>query len=136
MTLELQLLAFMSIFFALAWLPASVCKYQTYGWGWLLSNRSPAGLPPMPEWGQRAQRAHDNLKENFPAFAVAVLLLALSGGFTQGTRVAAAVFTAARLIHMPVYIAGAVWPRAIAWISGVLATLYLLGMGLYGMVHF
>jgi len=136
MTLELQLLAFMSLLFALAWFPASLCKYQTYGWSWLLSNRSPAGLPPLPEWGQRAQRAHDNLKENFPAFAVAVLLLALSGGFTQGTRIAAAVFAAARLIHMPAYIAGAVWARSLSWATGVLATLYLLGMALYGLVHF
>ena len=136
MTLELQLLALMSLFLALAWFPASLSKYQTYGWGWLLSNRSPAGLPPLPEWGQRAQRAHDNLKENFPAFAVAVLLLALSGGFTEGTRIATAVFVAARLIHMPAYIAGAVWPRSLSWVAGVLATLYLLGMALYGLVHF
>jgi uncharacterized MAPEG superfamily protein len=136
MTLELQLLAFMSLFLALAWLPASLCKYQTYGWSWLLSNRSLAGMPPMPEWGQRAQRAHDNLKENFPAFAVAVVLLALSGGFTEGTRIATAVFVAARLIHMPAYIVGTVWPRSLSWLAGVLATLYLLGMALYGLVHF
>jgi uncharacterized MAPEG superfamily protein len=136
MAFEMQMLAFMTVLFALAWLPASVCKYQTYGWGWLLSNRSTAGLTSMPEWGQRAERAHNNLKDNFPAFAVAVLLLGMSGGFTPGTRVAVAVFVAARLIHMPVYIAGAVWPRALTWVAGLLATLYLLWAGLVGMLHF
>ncbi len=136
MAFEMQMLAFMSVLFTLAWIPASVCKYQTYGWAWLLSNRSTAQLTPMPEWGQRAERAHNNLKENFPGFAVAVLLLGISGGFTPGTRIAAGVFVVARLIHMPVYIVGAAWPRALTWIAGILATLYLLAVALAGMLHF
>jgi uncharacterized MAPEG superfamily protein len=126
----------MAIVFALAWLPASICKYQTYGWGWLLSNRSLAGLPPMPEWGQRAQRAHENLKESFPAFAVAVLLLAVTGGYTEGTRMAAALFVLARLVHFWAYTAGLIWPRVLSWVTGVMATLYLLGSVLYGLAHF
>jgi len=136
MAFELEMLALMTIVFALAWFPASLCKYQTYGWGWLLSNRSPAGLPPMPEWGQRAERAHDNLKANFPAFAVAVLLLAVTGSYTEGTRLAAAVFVVARLAYLWAYVAGLVWPRSISWAVGLLATLYLLGSALYGLAHF
>lgn len=136
MALELQLLALMTLLFMLAWLPASVCKYQSYGLGWLLSNRSPAGLPPLPEWGQRAERAHNNLKENFPGFAVAVLLLAITGGFTEGTRIASTVFVGARLVHMPAYIQGQVWPRVISWIAGVAACLYLLAMAVAGLVKF
>ena len=136
MAFELQMLALMTFFFALAWLPASVCKYHTYGWGWLLSNRSTAGMKPLPEWGQRAERAYDNLKANFPGFAVAVLLLALTGGFNQGTRLAAALFAIARLVHMPVYIRGLVWPRAISWALGLGATLYLLVVAVWGLVKF
>ncbi|HEX4299761.1 MAG TPA: MAPEG family protein [Gammaproteobacteria bacterium] len=136
MAFEMQMLACMSVLFAFAWLPASVCKYQSYGWRWLLSNRSTARLMPLPEWGQRAERAHNNLKENFPAFAVAVLLLSLSGGFNQGTRAAAVLFVAARLVHMPAYIAGWVSGRSLAWLTGWLATLYLLGVALAGMLHF
>lgn len=136
MAFELQMLALMTLLLTLAWLPASVCKYQTYGLGWLLSNRSTAGLPPLPEWGQRAERAHNNLKDNFPGFAVAVLLLALTGGFTQGTRFAAALFVAARVLHMPFYIRGEVWPRVITWGLGLGATLYLLAMVVLGLVKF
>lgn len=136
MAFELQMLALMTLFFMLAWLPASVSKYQTYGWGWLLSNRSTAGLPPLPEWGQRAERAHANLMANYPGFTVAVLLLAITGGFTQGTRVAAAVFVAARMLHMLFYIRGAVWPRAISWLLGLTAVLYLLAMAVAGLVKF
>ena len=136
MAFELQMLALMTLFFMLAWLPASVSKYQTYGWGWLLSNRSTAGLPPLPEWGQRAERAHTNLIANYPGFAVAVLLLAVTGGFTQGTRVAAALFVAVRLLHMGFYIRGEVWPRVITWVVGLCATLYLLAMAAMGLVKF
>ena len=136
MAFELQMLALMTLFFMLAWLPASVSKYQTYGWRWLLSNRSTAGLPPLPEWGQRAERAHANLVANYPGFAVAVLLLAVTGGFTQGTRVAAALFVAARMLHMPSYIRGDVWPRALSWLLGLAATLYLLAMAVFGLVKF
>ena len=136
MAFELQMLALMTLFFMLAWLPASVSKYQTYGWHWLLSNRSTAGLPPLPEWGQRAERAHANLVANYPGFAVAVLLLAVTGGFTQGTQVAAALFVAARLLHVWFYIRGAVWPRVICWVAGLSATLYLLAMAVAGLVKF
>ena len=136
MAFELQMLALMTLFFMLAWLPASVSKYQTYGWRWLLSNRSTAGLPPLPEWGQRAERAHANLVANYPGFAVAVLLLAVTGGFTQGTRVAAALFVAVRMLHMLSYIRGDVWPRALSWLLGLAATLYLRAMAALGLVKF
>jgi uncharacterized MAPEG superfamily protein len=136
MAFELQILAFVTLLFMLAWLPASVCKYQAYGLGWLMSNRSTAGLPPLPEWGQRAERAHNNFKENFPGFAVAVLLLALTGGFTHGTQIAAAVFAGARVVHMPAYIQGQFWPRTISWAAGLGASLYLLAMAVSGLVKF
>ncbi len=134
MAFELQMLALMTLFFMLAWLPASVCKYQTYGWGWLLSNRSTAGLPPLPEWGQRAERAHANLMANYPGFAVAVLLLAVTGGFTPSTRMASLLFVAARGFHMLFYIRGEVWPRVITWLLGLGAALYLLAMAAVGLV--
>jgi len=136
MAFELQMLALMTLLLMLAWLPASVCKYQAYGLGWLLSNRSTAGLPALPEWGQRAERAHDNLLANYPGFAVAVLLLALTGGYTEGTRLAAALFAGARIVHMPAYIHGVVWPRFISWSLGLLASLYLLSVAVVGLVKF
>ena len=134
MAFELQMLSLMTLFFMLAWLPASVSKYQTYGWAWLLSNRSTAGLAPLPEWGQRAERAHANLMANYPGFAVAVLLLAITGGFTPGTRVASLLFVAARALHMLFYIRGEVWPRVITWILSLGATFYLLAMAVVGLV--
>ena len=85
MAFELQMLALVTFLLMLGWVPGFVCKYQTYGLGWMLSNRSTMGLSPLPEWGQRAERAYDNLQAHYPAFAVAVLLLALTGGFNLRT---------------------------------------------------
>lgn len=136
MAFEMLMLGLTTLLLAVAWLPASVAKYHAYGLNWLASNRSTAGLPAMPEWGQRCIRAHENLKENYPAFAVAVLLLAFTGGFTPGTAVASALFLGARLVHMSAYIGGIPWLRIVAWTLGFLATLYLLFMALAALISF
>lgn len=127
MALELQMLGWSALLMMLAFLPASAAKHRLYGTRWLLSNREPEGLPPLTGWGGRAQRAHDNLKENFPAFAVAVLLLALAGKTgTQATEMAAVTFLVARLVHVGAYLAGWFWPRTLAWAVGWGATLWIL----------
>ncbi|MGA9855252.1 MAG: MAPEG family protein [Gammaproteobacteria bacterium] len=130
MSYEMTILALVTLLYVFSWLPAWFAKYQAYGGGWLLSNRSTTGLPPLPELAQRAVRAHENLKENYPPFAVAVLLLAFSGGYTQYTAMAALVFLLARLVYMPAYILGIPWLRTSSWMAGFVAMLYLLIMAL------
>ena len=100
MAFELQMLALVTLSLMLTWLPASG-KCQTYGLGWLLSNRSTAALAPMAESGRRAERAHVSLPADYPGFAVAVLLAAASGSSTPGTRVAPAVPVGARVAPYP-----------------------------------
>jgi len=134
MAFELQMLVLVTFLLMFGWVPGFVCKFRTYGLGWMLSNRSTAGLPPLPEWGQRAERAYDNLQANYPGFAVAVLLLALTGGFSPGTSLAAAVFAAARLVHMPAYTLGVVWLRVLSWALGFAASLNLLVTAVLGLV--
>ncbi|WP_406672667.1 MAPEG family protein, partial [Natronospira sp.] len=73
--LEAWGLVLASLLMALAWLPASVAKKETFGVRWLASNRETEGLPPLQPWGERAVRAHNNLKENFPAWAALLLLI-------------------------------------------------------------
>lgn len=131
---EMTILALVTLLYVIAWVPPLVAKCQAYGVRWLATNRSVTGLPPLSEMGQRAVRAHDNLKENYPPFAVAILLLAFSGGFTQYTALAALVFLIARLIHMPAYILGIPWLRTLSWLVGFAATVYLLIMALAALV--
>ena len=130
MSYEMTILALVTLFYMLSWLPVWLLKYRVYGGVWLLSNRSTTGLPPLPELAQRAVRAHENLKENYPPFAVAILLLAFSGGYTQYTATAAFLFLLARLVHMPAYILGIPWLRTSSWLAGFIAMLYLLIMAL------
>ncbi len=130
MSYEMLILGLMTLFLIFSWLPVSLARYQAYGASWLISSHDTGNLPPLPEWGQRAMRAHDDLRENYPGFAVAVLLLAFSGGFTRYTAAAALVFLVARLVHMPAYIIGIPWLRTLSWLAGFAATIYLLAMAL------
>ena len=131
MGFELQMLGWCTVLMMLAYLPGSMAKMRTYGMGWMTSNRETAGMEPITGWGGRALRAHENLKENFPMFAVAVLLLVLTDKTgMQGTEMAAATFLVARLVHISVYIAGWFWPRTLAWLVGWVATGYLLFVAL------
>lgn len=134
MSPEMTILALVTLLYAFSWIPALAAKSGSYGVTWLVTNRSTTGLPPLSELGQRAVRAHDNLKENYPPFAIAILLLAFSGGFTQYTALAALVFLIARLLHMPAYILGVPWLRILSWLVGFVATVYLLIMALVALV--
>jgi uncharacterized MAPEG superfamily protein len=129
--IELQMLGWSAVLMMLAFIPGSMAKRRAYGTRWMTSNREPEGLPPITGWGGRAVRAHENLKENFPMFAVAVLMLVLTGKTgMQGTEVAATTFLVARLAHLGAYLGGWFWPRTLAWFTGWVATAYLLVIAL------
>ncbi|MGH8398229.1 MAG: MAPEG family protein [Gammaproteobacteria bacterium] len=134
MSYEMTILALTTLFYMFSWLPASLAKYHAYGNRWLVSNRSTQGLPPLSELGQRAVRAHENLRDNYPGFAVAILLLAFTAGFTPYTTLAALVFLVARLVYLPAYIFGMPWLRIFSWLGGFVAMVYLLIMALVVLV--
>jgi uncharacterized MAPEG superfamily protein len=75
--------------------------------------------PSLPAWAWRADRAHRNMLENFPHFAVLVLLANLIGVANWQTALGATIFFWARLAHAAVYIAGIWQLRAIAFFAGV-----------------
>jgi uncharacterized MAPEG superfamily protein len=131
MPLELYMLAAATLLFLIAFMPASLAKARTHGGDWLASNRDTEGLAPLPKWGQRAERAHANLRENYPAFVAAVLLLAFTGHVGLGTAIASVVFVAARLAHMAAYVGGVFWPRTLAWALGWAATIYILVIAVF-----
>lgn len=127
MQAEYQALALMTLFFVLAWLPASLGKFKTLGARWALSNRNkPIVEKDLPPWAARADRAYNNLKDYFPAFVVAVLLLGTLGKFDEGTKWAASVYVVARLTHFASYTAGNVPVRGLSFLTGLFANIYLL----------
>ncbi len=126
MAFEYQMLSLMTIFFIFAWLPASVAKYQAFGPKWLASNRTPIANKELPAWGQRAERAHNNLKDYFPGFIVAIIVLGALNKFDSITYWCSMIFVLSRVIHLFSYVAGNVTLRALSFTTGILSNLILL----------
>ena len=65
-----------------------------------------ASTAPLPDWVNRANRAHVNAVENFAQFAAVVLIGQLIGVSTPVTATCAAVYFYARLAHAVIHISG------------------------------
>ena len=83
------------------------------GTRWALGNR---GEPlEVAEWTGRAHRAHLNLVENLPTFAILVLVAHVTGEASEVTALGSMIFVGARLAHAVVYIAGIIVLRTIVF---------------------
>jgi uncharacterized MAPEG superfamily protein len=104
----------------------SSSKTRLGGVAWSLGNRDaqPDALPP---WLQRAGRALNNHKENFPLFATAVLVLHITGHANHLTALGAIVFLVARVLHGVIYMAGITTLRSVVWFVALGANLFMLG---------
>jgi len=83
----------------------------------VLGNRD--NPPPLPAWAWRADRAHRNMLENFPHFAVLVLVASTAGLSDRQTALGATLFFWARVAHAALYIAGMWQLRWIAFFAGL-----------------
>lgn len=84
------------------------------------------GQPPLGRHAGRAQRALENFKETYPAFVALVLALAITGR-TGGTgELGAWLWFAARLLYLPLYLAGVPWIRSIAFAASLAGLLLML----------
>jgi uncharacterized MAPEG superfamily protein len=75
----------------------------------------------------RVLRAHTNAMANIVPFAILGLVFVLAGGSGSAANVLFGVFTAARVLHSFVYIAGKQPWRSMAFGIGALDTLVLMG---------
>jgi uncharacterized MAPEG superfamily protein len=105
MTTELWILAACALMAPLLTFPILVGRATTPGgtqWG--LGNRD----APMefPDWVRRAERAHGNLLENLPTFAVFVLIAHLTQVHTSLTVAGATLFLVGRVLHAGILLAG------------------------------
>jgi uncharacterized MAPEG superfamily protein len=126
MQIEFISLLSMTIFFLFAWFPVSVGKINTFGKKWAASNRDPLPGKELSGWAARCERAHNNLKDNFPGFIVAILLLGLTEQFDRGTEIASVVYVISRLAHYFSYGIGHVLGRALFYFIGLGSNIYLL----------
>lgn len=124
---ELWSLGLTGALVALAWLPASVAKYQGFGAKWLAGNRDPLQGKELPPWGARAERAHRNLLDFFPAYLAVLVILIAGEQSSPAISWASGLFFLGRLVHFVVYTAG--WPllRAFSWMLSMVSLAVLYG---------
>jgi len=105
MKTELYFLLLTAILTGLLWVPVVIGK--TKARGPLTPERYKSeSTSPLPDWVNRANRAHLNALENLPLFATVVLIGAVTGTSTPTTVWCANIYFLARLAHAVVHISG------------------------------
>lgn len=105
MTTELFYLLFAALLTGVLWIPVVIGYVSSRG---LLkpADYKVAPVSPLPDWVNRANRAHMNAVENLATFAAVVLIAHLVGVSTSITEISAAVFFYARAAHALIHISG------------------------------
>ena len=112
------ILAFVHIFAAVQ------VKTRQYGTKWNMGARDEE-LPPLSPLGGRLARAQANFLETFPIF-IAAVVLALSVGSTDGTKLGAWLWLGGRVAYLPLYALGVPVVRSVAWIVSVVGIVLML----------
>ncbi len=105
MTTELFYLLFTAILTGVLWIPV-VTGYVLSRGPLKPSDYKVAPTSPLPDWVNRANRAHINAVENFATFAPVVLIAHVVGVSTSITEISAAVYFYARAAHAVIHITG------------------------------
>ena len=84
----------------------------------------------LPDWGKRANWAHQNSFEAFTLFAPAALLCLLAHVDAPAAMAAAWIHPALRLAYIPAYVANQPALRSMSWAGGMACTgiLYVEGL--------
>ncbi|MDP6708020.1 MAG: MAPEG family protein [Alphaproteobacteria bacterium] len=130
LTIELRLLTYTAFICLILWIPYILGVIKTRGMGRAMGY--PSGVADdLPEWAQRANRAHMNLVENLAPFAILVLVAHLIGVSNTYTVVGAQLFFWARVVQSVVMIVGIPMLRTPAFAVGWIGNLLILGQVLY-----
>ena len=112
------ILAFVHIFAAVH------AKTRQYGTKWNMGARDEE-VPALNPVAGRLARAQANFFETFPIFLAAVIL-ALTLGSTDGTRLGAWLWLGGRVAYLPLYALGVPLVRSIAWIVSLAGIVMVL----------
>lgn len=124
MTPELLALTLSALLCALLPLPYGFAQTNVWGLRTALGNRE--NPPPLPEWANRAIRAHRNMLENLPHFGFLVVVAVLAQRTNGVTAAGAWTFFWARIVHASVYTAGIPVARTLAYFVGVVGEVMIL----------
>lgn len=124
MSLELSMLLAASLVSALQMFPYAVAYYRHWGIAEVFANRS--NTPALPEWAERARRAHHNTVENMVHFIPLVLAIEFTHSNNDVTGMAAVIFVCARVLYILLYTLGVKWWRSISYTTGFAAEAVML----------
>lgn len=122
MKTELFYLLLTAVLTGVLWIPVVIGYVKTRGPLTPEVYRT-ASTSELPDWVNRANRAHLNAVENFAQFAAVVLIAQLLNVSTTVTAACASIYFYARLAHAVVHISGfgRFWARTVLFTIGWLA---------------
>lgn len=125
LTPELTVLAWsVVLFFAHMIVQASAAIRDTG----LVYNAGPRDAQkPLGPFAGRAQRAFDNFKETYPLFIALTLALAATSRSGGLGAIGAWLWLGARVVYLPLYLAGVPWLRTLAYGVSVVGLVMMLG---------
>ena len=124
MTIDLLMLTWTAILCGVLFLPYVLCRIWV--WGLVATVGYPKNPPALPDWAQRAHRAHLNLVENIGPFAALVLVAQVGGAADPATALGATLFFWARLVQAVVHILGIPWVRTLAFFAGLIGEIIIV----------
>jgi len=125
MTTELCMLMWSVVLGLLQIAIAATCSVSQRGLGWAAGARD-AVLPPLTGIGGRFDRARANFLETFPLFLAVVLAAHLLQRHDHMTVLGTQLYFWARLIYVPLYVAGVAYVRTMAWAVSIVGIVLLL----------
>ena len=81
---------------------------------------------PLGVLAARAQRSFDNFKETYPLFIALTLALAVTGRAGGLADTGAWLWFGARIVYIPLYLAGVPWLRTLTWGVGTVGLVLML----------
>ena len=114
MPVEIQMLAWGTLLGVAQLFLAAALMTRQRGLEWNASARD-GDPPPLTGVPARADRAFRNFLETFPFFAAAAVAVTATGSGDTGTALGAQLWFWARVLYVPLYLAGIPYVRSLVW---------------------
>ena len=127
MTHELTMLVWAAALALVQMLVAAAIAQRQVGLAVLAGNRE--DMAPLTGLALRAQRAHLNMLESLVIYAIAVLVVHVTGKPNEMTALGCTLFFWGRVGYAIIYLAGIPWLRTLVWavsLAGILLVLKAL----------
>jgi uncharacterized MAPEG superfamily protein len=114
MPVEIQMLTWGILLGVAQLFLAAALMTRQRGLEWNASARD-GDPPPLTGVAARADRAFRNFLETFPFFAAAAVAVTATGSGDTGTALGAQLWFWARVLYVPLYLAGIPYVRSLVW---------------------